>query len=928
MGLFDKAETRVERHTSGLNKKARFNEYGKKIFDIPEKGAQEIVEEAFGFNREKKKAKQKARDEKMFQEGMKYVPLINENEIDKLNKEKETIINGVKKILSKEIPGCEFENFDLNGYIQNKNGYEFHNFRATIFQLSDDNFKKFISKSKNEKLKTADESYDYPDEMLKDIETRIINPIKQLGLKQNNDYGQWAFLKYKNGKPFICVQITEQLSFDIVITSTFCIKKTDTDVKENYNMNGVEEGLIAKIIQGPETIKEELPEYEKKYREMQMNKVIKENTNKNFLKSLGNKTKLCVLENVLSSIYYDALYLDDDFKEYNRNVINESVHKFLDERGGYKCIEEAYAKNKSPLLKEIMRICEESSTEINKRKIEESKNAEEWGHNLFKFDMTADESKHLDYSKEQIGLKQISDVVKEKVLNVVKEEKKREAEHEDLLSEIENELSENPDLKDPEAVAEALNKIFVKNVNIEEGTLFNSLLRTGLKSVIESGYESLDLIKEEKDKDVSNELDKLSLESILAEASEHEYNDDEIYNDKMKELYDEFLDKVEEARTNGNDTEDSIKIALESLETKIGELVNESIDLSTLEDIRRDIRLIQNVIESYLSGEYEDDIVEEGYEKKGKDSDDEAKYKNKKSKSCTKESIYGIEFTEIDDVEEIEEAKCGDKKKVKKSGCKEESDEEIGGSVKTIDTTFENDIQYEIENEDGESVKENTINVLETYIDKIDEKIDVHNHAKDFADDAVYVTEDYDRFVIPIMNKADSNLEGLKLPYKMKAVLESLLNTMENFNSCDTLKAVKKAINTNKENVYEILEAYKTIPSTPVYKVNYFNTFNELLDIVNNEADTLLESFDYIEIADGEIDGGIEIIDEDNTFRLVTESFGDEFNPDEVETIDMDYVLADTIAKYTLMETMYTINLESYSYDDIKQLTTKMLNKK
>ena len=67
-----------------------------------------------------------------------------------------------------------------------------------------------------------------------------------------------------------------------------------------------------------------------------MQKTIKENTNKNFLQSLGNKTKLCVLENVLSSIYYDALYLDDDFKEYNKNIITESVHKFLDERGGYK----------------------------------------------------------------------------------------------------------------------------------------------------------------------------------------------------------------------------------------------------------------------------------------------------------------------------------------------------------------------------------------------------------------------------------------------------------------------------------------------------------------------------------------------------------------------------------------------------------------
>ena len=371
------------------------------------------------------------------------------------------------------------------------------------------------------------------------------------------------------------------------------------NIPEKETHENVEEGLISKIIQGPETVKEELPEYEKRFREMNMQKTIKENTNKNFLQSLGNKTKLCVLENVLSSIYYDALYLDDEFKEYNKNIITESVHKFLDERGGYKYIQEAYYKNKSPLLKEIMRICEETSNDINKRKIEESKNAEDLGQNLFNFNMTSEEEKKLDYSKEQIGLKQVSNVIKEKVLNVVKEEKKRESEHEELLTEIENELSENPDVNNPEAVAEALNKIFIGNINIEEGTLFNSLLRYDLKSVIESGYESLDLIKEENCED-DNELNNMSLESIISEAEERNYNDEEIYNDKMKDLFDDFIEKVEEGCNFGKTDEESIIYAFESTESKMDEIVNNTLDFNELIDIRRDFRLMQNVIEAHL----------------------------------------------------------------------------------------------------------------------------------------------------------------------------------------------------------------------------------------------------------------------------------------------------------------------------------------
>ena len=58
------------------------------------------------------------------------------------------------------------------------------------------------------------------------------------------------------------------------------------NIPEKEKHENVEEGLIAKIIEGPETVKEELSESEKRYREMNMQKVIKENTNKNFLLSL------------------------------------------------------------------------------------------------------------------------------------------------------------------------------------------------------------------------------------------------------------------------------------------------------------------------------------------------------------------------------------------------------------------------------------------------------------------------------------------------------------------------------------------------------------------------------------------------------------------------------------------------------------------
>ena len=151
---------------------------------------------------------------------------------------------------------------------------------------------------------------------------------------------------------------------------------------------------------------------------------------------------------------------------------------------------------------------------------------------------------------------------------------------------------------------------------------------------------------------------------------------------------------------------------------------------------------------------------------------------------------------------------------------------------------------------------------------------------------------------------------------------------MEKFDKYDNIKAVKKAINTNKENVTAILESFKGIPSTPVYKINYFNTYNDLINILDKKADELLETYKDIEIDDFTYENSVGIYDDEDTFKIITESICDDFNPDEVNTIDMDYILADTIAKYTLMETMYTINLESYTYNDIKKITNNILNKK
>ena len=1028
------------------------------------------------------------------------------------------------------------------------------------------------------------------------------------------------------------------------------VEKHSTGMNAKFNKYGkkvfnlpeknevVEEQVTSKIIQGPETQKPELSEGEKSYRETRIQNAINNNNKAAVLKDMRNNILDGVFENVMADIYYNALYLDDDFKEFNSSIITESVHKFLDEKGGYKYLVDGYNRTKSPLLKSIMDICEESAAEIADRKIKECNDKEKDLNDIKIFNMTNDEKNNLDYNKDSIGIDQISNKIKDKILDVVKDEKKREADHEELMEEIENQLSDDPEVKDEKTVTEALNKIFISNVNIEEGTLFNSLLRTNYKGVLESGYDALDLSKINNQEDVYNILNEISLENLLIDDNDNEYSDS-IYNDEMKDVFNNFIDELDRATDIGINNVDAITEAFMSCEDKFFDLANNAITKHDLNDLKHDFRTIQKSINDFM-------VVEEGLiesakkagltikngvlkvdekfsilcykglvklyktpsalerditdtketiefaenELKKRSEIDEGKCKkllknfgrfgvlcvpylgpivnmacdnlkfdlqlknivkyNKiyikiaekrlkeikdgKKKSSVKESYEP--YSEIDeillneiieecadiideinnDLEILEEAnknvivgylKSGDKADDKKldkedkkksnkkcpecgkspcicnesssnkkcpecgkspcicskSSCTKEgkdcdksscTKEGSNSNTKKIDTEFDKDkMDKNVVNEDCEffdlddelfddvdiveeakvskdayrftfrnigrimmngikgssdinkthknllkmvntcktvkeieyvqrdlsaakriitnkvnstkgeekkqyqehlnwlkttyskaisekkkelkskqkTVKESVDTILEECVNIIDNKLNLHDQSN--LNMANEVCEKYmgSTVLIPIMNKKDAGLEGLDLPYKMKHVLESLTNIMNDMHNEYEVNTLKKAVETNKSNVSAILESFKAIPSTPAYKMNYFNTFNDLLDILDSNLNEMSEVFESVAINEfDDVTDDLNIYENDYEYKVITESINDidKLATDEVECIDMDFILADTIAKYTLMETMYTLKLEDYKYNDIKKMTTNMLNKK
>lgn len=1060
--------------------------------------------------------------------------------------------------------------------------------------------------------------------------------------------------------------------------------------KHNYGMNSkfnkfgsriidlpekqepVTEDITAKIIQGPDTVKPELSPGEKSYRETRVQNAINYNAKSNIMKNMHSEILNGVLENVIGSIYYDALYLDDDFKEYNSAAITESVHDFLNERGGYKYIQEAYDRTKSPLLKSIMDICEETACAVSQRKIKECNekaNNKQSLDDIKIFDMTNDEKEKLNYEKDTLGIDKISSVIKDKILNVVKDEKKREAEHVELIEEIENQLSEDEKVNDEKAVAEALSSIFVQNSNLEEGTLFNSMLRKNYKNVIESGYDSLALSKMNCQSELDELMNNATLESILIE--------DEIVDPKgqlitteVKDVFNDFMDRLERQKDLGNSDSDALLEAFACCENKFYEVANSKISKTELKAIRRDFKILQETFNEFLpveegkitgalskgmdkidsavigalykaivkmskdpdvirrqidrdkniikvckaelkdreslddsklqkmwkniKGSYyyafcsasvnerlqagdrkgtkkidertmrklikygeifinlgekrikelesgkksvkesfddinydilydaveecgyilDDDLCDEDIdiieESSGNDDkldekvyklysktidnindaaeieklikqndemykkfkDETEKRENadallkflktvknsailvipgvgallqnnpqhspnfilrrhirnnricdellkkrlaelKKGKKSVKES-FDIEYDTwadnfdddsieiIDDFETVEEKNVitnnkfvdsvkdkftppGSKNKDKKED--EENDKKVkptkegtdcddaGGcgatkegagcgetsttKVKKIDTAFDMDEKvkvkensYEFFDIDDEfdlteeamsakkkelrakeatknkTVKEACSDILDECMTIIDKKLDLHEASDlNMAREVCVRENSYNcPTIIPIMNKKDIQLEGLDLPYKMKHVLESLTNILTGLSNDDRTEIVAKALKTNKENVTAILESCKSIPSTPVYKINFFNTFNDLLDILTENVNDIAESNKLIDFREYD-DSFLDMYEDDYTYKVITESFNDFAIEGGDEFIDMDFVLADTIAKYTLLETMYTLQLENPKYNDIKNMTNKILNR-
>jgi hypothetical protein len=241
----------------------------------------------------------------------------------------------------------------------------------------------------------------------------------------------------------------------------------------------------------------------------------------NKISQLGKEGKLTIFKELVYEAFSNALYLDQEFIVENYQNLKNLTDSYIDENGGYQLLESSIEKTKSPLLKKIASLCEATSQCVCKRKFKQTE--EECDLNTLNFDLDDEEQDSFNYEKGKIGIDQLSDMVKNKVLTVVQDEKTRQQEEDDLYSEIENELTEDENATDEKSVNEALNKIVTNKNPIEESTLFNALLRHSYKELLEN-----QAVKDNNDEVLSDQEKKKEEYNINAKPNGIDVNMDDV----------------------------------------------------------------------------------------------------------------------------------------------------------------------------------------------------------------------------------------------------------------------------------------------------------------------------------------------------------------------------------------------------------------
>lgn len=284
-----------------------------------------------------------------------------------------------------------------------------------------------------------------------------------------------------------------------------------------------------------------------------------------------------LIKDFLADICIESLLVDKEVVNENLKNIVSIINEQVDNIGGFEGFKSIAENTQNPILMNMVKICESTCKRVGERNLRESNcDANGVDFRLSKIDMD-----EFDHKKKAMGAETIVNHIKDKVFQVVQDEQKINAERQEVMSEIETKIQE---LEAP--MEEAMSFIF-ESVGVEESTLFNSLMVSQYKQLLESNssaiFESFDYLAEEKEED---------FEDHEFAMSEIEIDDDGDFD--LDDIKDQFMEECFNLIKNSFDME-----SLENVTNEIYEKINESAqDIKTKKGARLFKQKIRNLQES------------------------------------------------------------------------------------------------------------------------------------------------------------------------------------------------------------------------------------------------------------------------------------------------------------------------------------------
>ena len=199
------------------------------------------------------------------------------------------------------------------------------------------------------------------------------------------------------------------------------------------------------------------------------------------INDLNKKGRDIIFKDILFEFFYKSLLLDEPFKREQEENLRYVIESFVDKNGGYEYLKSAYQRTKSPILKAIMECCESIAGKVCTRKMCECKD-KKIGIEDINFELNDEEKEELKYRKANLSIDDLADLVKDKVLTVVKDEKERKIKEEELQKELEAQAE-----MDGTTVEEAYRAyVLPARKGYEESTLFDSIFQNTYKIALES----------------------------------------------------------------------------------------------------------------------------------------------------------------------------------------------------------------------------------------------------------------------------------------------------------------------------------------------------------------------------------------------------------------------------------------------------------